>query len=196
MKSNESADVTLVCDDKTRFKSHKFILSACSPVFESIISDLPESNPIIYLRGVHSQEMKPILQFMYLGQATFYQNRMNEFLNVAKQLEIKEISTGYEASETYQHHENFENFESIQSNNYGSYKKEHIEENAESNIGTHRNEIGQYLCNICKKHFGNTQNLKRHIKSVHEGIKYPCDLCGKTFTQKVWLDRHICKGTK
>ena len=85
MKSNESADVTLVCDDKTRFKSHKFILSACSPVFESIISDLPESNPIIYLRGVHSQEMKPILQFMYLGQATFYQNRMNEFLNVAKQ---------------------------------------------------------------------------------------------------------------
>ena len=29
---------------------------------------------------------------MYLGKATFYQNRMNQFLNVARSLEIKEIS--------------------------------------------------------------------------------------------------------
>merc|ERR1712189_130856 len=35
--------------------------------------------------------MKSILQFMDLGQATFYQDRMNEFLEVAKTLEIKEI---------------------------------------------------------------------------------------------------------
>ena len=36
--------------------------------------------------------MKSILQFMYLGQSTFYQNRMKEYLNVAKSQEIKEIS--------------------------------------------------------------------------------------------------------
>ena len=29
---------------------------------------------------------------MYLGQATFYWDRMNKFLNVTKSLEIKEIS--------------------------------------------------------------------------------------------------------
>ena len=29
---------------------------------------------------------------MYLGQATFYQDRLNEFLNVAKTLEVKEIN--------------------------------------------------------------------------------------------------------
>merc|ERR1719342_202001 len=39
-----------------------------------------------------SQEIESILQFIYLGQATFYQDRMNEFLNVAKSLEIKELS--------------------------------------------------------------------------------------------------------
>ena len=33
-----------------------------------------------------------ILQFMYLGEATFYQDRINEFLNVARSLDIKEIS--------------------------------------------------------------------------------------------------------
>ena len=40
LNSNRSADVTLVCNDKTKFKAHKFVLSACSPVFQSIIDDL------------------------------------------------------------------------------------------------------------------------------------------------------------
>ena len=38
MLSNESTDVTLVCDDKTKFKAHKFVLNACSPVFQAIIN--------------------------------------------------------------------------------------------------------------------------------------------------------------
>merc|ERR1712189_161554 len=43
--------------------------------------------------------MKSILQFMYLGQATFYQDRMNKFLNAAKSLEIKEISKTVESED-------------------------------------------------------------------------------------------------
>ena len=39
MKSHELTDVTLVCDDKTQFRAHKIVLSACSSVFKSIIND-------------------------------------------------------------------------------------------------------------------------------------------------------------
>ena len=92
MKSNELTDVTLISDDKKQFKAHKIVLSACSSVFKSIINDLPQNSSVIYLRGIQHQEMESILEFMYLGVATFYQERMNEFLNVAKNLEIKEIS--------------------------------------------------------------------------------------------------------
>merc|ERR1712189_151204 len=92
MEFHESSDVTLVCEDKTRFKAHQFVLNACSPVFKSIINELPQKDPVIYLRGVLASEMKSILQFMYLGQATFFQERMNDFLNVAKSLAIKDIS--------------------------------------------------------------------------------------------------------
>ena len=65
-------------------------------MFESIIKDLPQNNSTIYLRGIQHQEMESILEFMYLGVATFYQERMNEFLNVAKNLEGKEISKDVE----------------------------------------------------------------------------------------------------
>ena len=92
MKSNELTDVTLVCDDNTQFKAHKIVLSACSLVFKSIINNLSQSCSVIYLRGIQHQEMESILEFMYLGVATFYQERMNEFLDAAKNLEIKEIS--------------------------------------------------------------------------------------------------------
>ena len=92
MTSDELTDVTLVAEDKKHYKAHKVVLSACSKVFKSIIGDNYSLNPIIYLRGILSYELESILQFIYLGQATFYQERMNEFLNVGKSLEIQEIS--------------------------------------------------------------------------------------------------------
>merc|ERR1712243_316969 len=96
MSSNELTDVTLVSEDKKLFKAHKIVLSASSPVFKTIISDNTSSSPTIYLRGIQSYEIESILEFIYLGEATFYQERMNEFISVAKSLEIKEISKDIE----------------------------------------------------------------------------------------------------
>ena len=91
LKTNELTDVTLVCDDKKQFKAHRIILSACSEVFKSIIHPLPLNSSVIYLKGIQHQEMQSILEFLYLGEATLDEERMTEFLNVAKNLEIKEI---------------------------------------------------------------------------------------------------------
>merc|ERR1712133_174856 len=91
-ESDQLTDVTLVCDDKKQFKAHKIVLSACSTVFKSIINDLPQNSSVIYLRGIQHQEMESILQFMYLGEVTLSHKTMKEFLDVAKNLEIKEIS--------------------------------------------------------------------------------------------------------
>jgi len=99
-KTESLTDVTLVCDDQTQFKAHRIVLSACSTVFKNIIESLPLSSSVTYLRGIQHQEMESILEFMYLGVATFYQERMNEFLNVAKNLEIKEISKNVQFNES------------------------------------------------------------------------------------------------
>ena len=78
LKTSELADVTLVSDDLRQFKAHKIVLSACSAVFKQILKDLPQNSSVIYLRGIQHQEMESILQFMYLGETTFDQERMNE----------------------------------------------------------------------------------------------------------------------
>ena len=89
--SDEFADVTLVCEDKKQIKAHKNILSACSPVFKDIVKLEQSAKSIIYLKDVHSSELESIMQFIYLGEATFYEERMNQFLDVAKSLEIKQL---------------------------------------------------------------------------------------------------------
>ena len=100
MKDDESSqDVTLVCDDKTKIKAHQIVLKTCSSLFESMFEGLSQPNPIVFLRGIQHQELESVLQFMYLGEATFYQERMNEFLNVAKNLEVKELSKDIEFNE-------------------------------------------------------------------------------------------------
>ena len=92
MKSNDLTDVTLVCDDQKLLMAHKVVLSASSPVFQNIINNFSQNNSMIYLRGIQHDEMESILEFMYLGEATFHQDRMVEFLKVAKNLEIKELT--------------------------------------------------------------------------------------------------------
>ena len=78
-EEEKHCDVTLVSDDVTQFKAHKIVLRACSPVFKKIIDNNPSQHPLIYLRGIQS-----------------YFERMGEFIKVAKDLEVKEISKGVE----------------------------------------------------------------------------------------------------
>merc|ERR1712126_567009 len=100
MKSNELTDITLISDDKKKYKAHKIVLSACSTVFKSIINNLPQNNSVIYLRGIQHEEMESILQFMYLGVATVHQDNIDDFLNVAKNLEIKEIGKDFRINDS------------------------------------------------------------------------------------------------
>ena len=86
------SDVTLVTEDKHIFKAHKNILSMCSHFFKNLMTFDPKSSAVIYLKGVHFIELKLIMQFVYLGEATINEERMVEFLAVAKSLEIKELS--------------------------------------------------------------------------------------------------------
>ena len=47
-------------------------------------------------------------------------------------------------------------------------------------------------CKTCGKSFSRSGELKKHIKTIHEGQRnYKCDFCGKSFTTSGHLKRHI-----
>merc|ERR1712098_312652 len=70
MDTQEYSDVTLMSDDQHQYNVHKFILGASSTVFKNILNSNPQ-NTSIYLRGIQHEELESILQFIYLGEATF-----------------------------------------------------------------------------------------------------------------------------
>ena len=202
LESSDAADVTLVCDDRTKFKAHKFVLKACSPVFKSIMTDLSQNESVIYLRGVQAQEMKPILQYLYLGQATVCENRVNEFLNVAESLEIIEIIEGmdYSVLESLEEIPEFSHISNenpdLQDNSLDSNKKYNqtntqiskIEKNIQN---IRKEETAKYQCNKCDKKYFHKEALSRHNRSVHNGIKHQCHNCPKAFSSKSHLVRHF-----
>lgn len=91
-KDEDFFDVTLLTED-SEIKCHKLVLGACSPHFRQIIKRLSSTqNPAIYLRGVRHEDIKNILEFMYLGEVNIAHEDLDSFLAVAQDLCIKGLT--------------------------------------------------------------------------------------------------------
>ncbi len=84
-------DVTLACDGD-RFGAHKVVLCACSPYFQRLLSENPCKHPIILLKGVKSEEMKALVEFMYKGELCVGQRDLHSLLKTAESLQIRGLS--------------------------------------------------------------------------------------------------------
>ena len=190
MMNEDFSDLTLVTEDKKHISANFNILSACSPVFRDILKKEKNSSTIMYLRGIQYSEIESILQFIYLGEATFYEERMNEFLYVAKSLEIKELCNA--EAETID-----ENEDEPSTTKTGILKENLKEERILSDQPPQErrrevvNVIGKYECEPCQKTFSNNAGFYSHKQSVHQGVKYPCDQCDYQGNQQSNLTMHI-----
>ena len=52
LSTGAHADVTLVCDDQKKLKAHKFIITSCSPVFQTILADNENVHPREHGNGI------------------------------------------------------------------------------------------------------------------------------------------------
>ena len=84
-------DVTLVCDDE-QLEAHKIILSASSVFFKSVIKRNPHAHPLIYLKGVKIDDMRALIDFMYLGQTKVCQDDVQAFLALGEELGVKGLA--------------------------------------------------------------------------------------------------------
>ena len=65
-------DVTLVGDDERHIAAHKIILSSSSDFFKNILRKISHSNPLIYITGVNSSELKHVLDYIYEGEVQLF----------------------------------------------------------------------------------------------------------------------------
>lgn len=69
--SENYADMTFICDDKTALNAHRLIMASASPLVRRILVDSAHANvpAIIHIPGVKSVHMRHLLDFLYHGQA-------------------------------------------------------------------------------------------------------------------------------
>ena len=194
MMNEDFSDITLVTEDKKHIKANINILSACSPVFKDILRKEKNSNQIMYLRGVQFSEMESIMQFIYLGEATFYEERMDEFLSVSKSLEIRELCNAETKSNDEPDDETSQNEHEIPT----ELVEEHTVISDQMNIHAPKerqksvvNDNGRHECDQCHKTYSGPGGLYNHKQSAHQGVKYACYHCNYQATSQGSLTIHI-----
>ena len=173
---DEYKDVTLVSDDKQSIKAHRNILSASSPVFKHMLELVTQSShPVIYLRGIQFLEIESIIKYIYLGKAELLQERMNEFLSAATNLEIRELSTSFVVSRSNNRLDMGQNVNAhndvTQPSVTESKDKQHEPIDLLNLLEGEEKDPKLLECLECNEVFSDKQNFYKHIKIAHEAIK-------------------------
>ena len=88
-ESTDFVDVTLACEDGQQIEAHKVVLAASSPFFQKVLKKNNHGHPLIYMRGVKTEELTAIVDFLYLGEANVFQDNLESFLTIAGELQLK-----------------------------------------------------------------------------------------------------------
>ena len=212
-------DVTLVCEDGTRVESHKLILSSCSPIFSDLLKTNPHPHPMLFMRGIKSDFLMAMVDFVYCGEASIALDDLEAFLAVADELRLKGLkdrkaesgaqkdgSLQNGASETPIENPSLtkicETGESPKTklNNFDHVLKQ-LDKRIQSMIKsvprkppTKKGESGRiHICKVCGKE-GSASHLIEHVEANHiTGVFHPCNSCGKSFKARYTLSQHVSR---
>jgi len=94
--ANETfVDCTLTCGKAggQAINAHRVVLSACSPYFRQVLSNLSQwQHPVIILKDIKYQELSGIVEFIYHGEVSIDQDCLPGFLQAAESLRIKGLT--------------------------------------------------------------------------------------------------------
>lgn len=69
--SENFADMTFICDDKTALSAHKLIMASASPLVRRILGESVHAHgpSVVLIPGIKSCHLRHLLDFLYHGQA-------------------------------------------------------------------------------------------------------------------------------
>ena len=195
-------DVTLVTTDNKHIPGHRLVLSACSDFFKSILINNLHSYPLIYLSGIHSTALAPIVDYMYEGQIQVSLDTVDNILNVARKLKIKGLIPVTENNVTKSSFGPFpcrgnNNDDQTDSNKKQSATKIRIEETVTNKSSTSSKyqeyfdyDGDIYQCKVCNYKSQRRTSMMQHIETHIEGLSYSCPVCYKTYRSAHSLSSH------
>ena len=98
-EDNDFADVTLACEDGTQIMAHKVVLASSSPFFMEILKKNKHSNPMIYMRGLKSDDLVAMVDFLYFKEANVRHEGLDAFLGLAEELKLKGLTGSAERND-------------------------------------------------------------------------------------------------
>ena len=205
-------DVTLVTDDGKHIQAHKIILLTGSSFFSDIFTKCNLSNMVVFLKGISSEKLEPVIDFIYNGEAFISQEYLKVFIETGKELQIKGLEGEFteemedvnkksdhdyqesnEKCEDYAHEKVFtvSADDTIDTMDKIEHKQlvTHDEIDDQIDEMIMKNEVA-WNCKICGKSANTKQHIKYHAEMHIEGMSYACNICNKTFSNRPSLRQH------
>ena len=218
--NQKSFDVTLATDDGHQIQAHKIILTVGSNFFSDIFTSTNHSNVLVYLKGISSCELEPVLDFLYNGEASVAGNDLKMFFKTGKELrvkglegELKGISEHFPEQPQSQQvtpvtlieHESDgtnsqERFDSPDSEvditepvDTKNEDKIKIKSSGELDVQIQdmmERNEGMWKCRVCGKSAYNKGHIQEHVETHIEGVYHACDICSKIFPNRKGIRNH------
>ena len=92
-------DVTLTCEDGKQIEAHKVVLVSTSPFLLDLLKKNKHSNTLIYMKGIKSENMEAMVDFLFKGEANLSQENLASFLALAEEMRLKGLRSKEESNE-------------------------------------------------------------------------------------------------
>ena len=84
-------DVTLICEGGMQVEAHKIILASSRPFFLNLLRRNKHQHPLIYIRGLKSENLVAMVDFLYFGETNVFHKNIDYFLVVAEKLQLEDL---------------------------------------------------------------------------------------------------------
>ena len=223
-EDKDFTDVTLACEDGKQVEVHKVVLASSSPFFKELLRRNKHPHPLIYMRGVKSENLMAMLEFFYFGEANVYQENLDTFLAFADELKLKGLNGSDQPRDTDITEQSVQDSGSsnyfsepfvkdLQKMDYKRGPKSFegtVALNKSDSLQQLKNQINtmivrpenngsksnlkQFVCKVCGKE-GPSTTIRHHIEAKHiTGMSHSCHLCGKAAKTKNSLSSHMTRS--